>query len=31
VFVERYEHEHAPFSTGKPTEVLKFLMQEHEL
>jgi HTH-type transcriptional regulator / antitoxin HigA len=31
VFVEKYEAEHAPFPTGKPSEVLRFLMRQHEL
>lgn len=31
VFVERYEAEHSPIPAGKPAEVLRFLMIEHEL
>ena len=31
VFVERYEAEHVSALTGHPAEVLRFLMQEHEL
>ena len=31
VFVERYENEHTALPTGKPSEVLKFLMREHQL
>lgn len=31
VFVERYENEHVALPGGKPSEVLKFLMREHEL
>ena len=31
VFVERYEAEHAPPMGSKPSEVLRFLMREHEL
>ena len=30
VFVERYEAEHIPFPAGKPFEVLRFLMREHD-
>ncbi|MGH8248281.1 MAG: helix-turn-helix domain-containing protein [Gammaproteobacteria bacterium] len=31
VFVERYENEHTSPPSGKPAEVLRFLMQEHGL
>lgn len=31
VFVGRYEAEHVSFTAGKPFEVLRFLMQQHEL
>ena len=31
VFVERYENEHMSPPAGKPSEVLKFLMREHQL
>lgn len=31
VFVERYEAEHSPIPAGKPADVLRFLMIEHEL
>lgn len=31
VFVERYENEHVALPAGKPSEVLKFLMRDHEL
>jgi HTH-type transcriptional regulator / antitoxin HigA len=31
VFVERYEAEHSPIPTGKPADVLRFLMAEHGL
>ncbi|MEK6210686.1 MAG: transcriptional regulator [Pseudomonadota bacterium] len=31
VFVERYENERMALPAGKPPEVLKFLMREHEL
>ena len=31
VFVERYEAEHFPVPEGKPADVLRFLMNEHEL
>jgi HTH-type transcriptional regulator / antitoxin HigA len=31
VFVERNAAEHAPFPAGKPSEVLRFLMRQHEL
>lgn len=31
VFVERYENEHLALPAGKPSEVLTFLMREHEL
>ena len=31
VFVERYENEYLALLGGKPSEVLKFLMREHEL
>lgn len=31
VFVERYEAEHVRFPEAKPTAVLKFLMQRHDL
>jgi HTH-type transcriptional regulator/antitoxin HigA len=31
VFVERYENENMALPAGKPSEVLKFLMQEHQL
>ncbi len=31
VFVERYEAEHVSPLRGAPSEVLRFLMQEHEL
>ena len=31
VFVVRYEAEHLPIPEGKPADVLRFLMHEHEL
>ena len=31
IFVERYESEHIALPAGKPSEVLKFLMREHQL